>query len=142
VGTKLEPGSATTKSDGTVVRTLWARWRGSWAVRKATRSSQTPTRRPRIPGPHSTGCSSSTRRAWILIDEWVAYARQLYANSGLPAGTFDTHFTFAQALTEAVKATPGVLLAVSIPASDSPEDTGDKDLRVQLRSAARADSLR
>jgi hypothetical protein len=29
----------------------------------------------------------------ILIDEWVAYARQLHEGSVLPAGTFDTQFT-------------------------------------------------
>jgi hypothetical protein len=52
----------------------------------------------------------------ILIDEWVAYARQLVDADDLPGGTFDTQFTFAQSLTEAVKATPGVLLAISIPA--------------------------
>jgi len=33
----------------------------------------------------------------ILIDEWVAYARQLHDQSDLPAGSFETHFTFAQA---------------------------------------------
>lgn len=60
--------------------------------------------------------------AVILIDEWVAYARQLYSLENTGAGTFDTQFTFAQSLTEAVKATPGVLLAISIPASDSADD--------------------
>jgi predicted AAA+ superfamily ATPase len=54
----------------------------------------------------------------ILIDEWVAYARQLYGIDGLPAGSFDAQFTFAQALAEAARAVPGVLLVVSIPASD------------------------
>ena len=54
----------------------------------------------------------------ILIDEWVAYARQLYGRDDLDGGTFDTQFTFAQTLTEVVKAVPGALLVVSIPASD------------------------
>ena len=53
----------------------------------------------------------------VLIDEWVAYARQLYGKDGLPAGTFDTHFTFAQTLTEAAKAVPGTLVVISIPAA-------------------------
>ena len=53
----------------------------------------------------------------ILIDEWVAYARQLYGRDDLAGGTFDTQFTFAQTLTEAVKAVPGAMLVVSIPAS-------------------------
>jgi len=31
--------------------------------------------------------------ALILIDEWVAYARQLHDQGDLPGGTFETHFT-------------------------------------------------
>lgn len=56
--------------------------------------------------------------AVILIDEWVAYARSLFTGDDLAGGTFEGQFTFAQSLTEAVKNTPGVMLAVSIPASD------------------------
>ena len=55
----------------------------------------------------------------ILIDEWVAYARQLHDQSDLPAGSFETQFTFAQALTESVKLAGNCLLVVSLPASDS-----------------------
>lgn len=124
VGTKLEPGSATTKSDGTIVRTLWGEmaWQlgGAEGYAIVADADTTATN----PGAALDRLFKQYSPCLILIDEWVAYARQLYANSGLPAGTFDTHFTFAQALTEAVKATPGVLLAVSIPASDS---VGDAD---------------
>ena len=45
----------------------------------------------------------STGPALILIDEWVAYARQLHDQSDLPAGGFETQFTFAQVLTESAK---------------------------------------
>ena len=55
----------------------------------------------------------------ILIDEWVAYARQLYNKSDLPAGDFDAHFTFAQTLSESVKLVDNALLVVSIPASQN-----------------------
>ncbi len=54
----------------------------------------------------------------VLVDEWVAYARQLYGVDGLPAGSFDAQFTFAQALAEAARSVAGALLVVSIPASD------------------------
>ena len=54
----------------------------------------------------------------ILIDEWVAYLRQIYKVEGLPSGNFDANLTFVQALTEAVKASPGTLLVASLPASD------------------------
>ena len=38
----------------------------------------------------------------VLIDEWVAYARQLYGRDDLAGGSFDTQFTFA--ITEKAKA--------------------------------------
>jgi Protein of unknown function (DUF499) len=55
----------------------------------------------------------------ILIDEWVAYARQLHDGADLPAGSFETHFTFAQALTESAKLAKSCLLVISLPASDT-----------------------
>ncbi len=71
----------------------------------------------------------------ILIDEWVAYARQLYGREDLAGGTFDTQFTFAQSLTEAAKSIPGVLLAISIPASHD----GDHPARLRARPRRSAD---
>ncbi len=53
----------------------------------------------------------------ILIDEWVAYLRQIYKIDGLPSGSFDANLSFVQSLTEAVKTSPGALLVASLPAS-------------------------
>ena len=53
----------------------------------------------------------------ILIDEWVAYLRQIYKTDGLPAGSFDANLSFVQSLTEAVKTSPGTLLVAALPAS-------------------------
>jgi predicted AAA+ superfamily ATPase len=50
----------------------------------------------------------------ILIDEWVAYLRQIYKVEGLPSGSFDANLSFVQSLTEAVKASPGTLLVASL----------------------------
>src|SRR5260370_40642444 len=55
----------------------------------------------------------------ILIDEGVVYARQLYHVSDLPGGSFDANMSFAQILTEAVKAAPQTLVDPTIPASDA-----------------------
>ena len=55
----------------------------------------------------------------VLVDEWVAYARQLHDQSDLPAGTFETQFSFAQALTESAKLARNCLLVISLPASDT-----------------------
>jgi len=42
----------------------------------------------------------------VLIDEWVAYARNIIDKADSSAGTFEAQATFAQALTEAVKPVP------------------------------------
>ena len=55
----------------------------------------------------------------VLIDEWVAYARQLHDQSDLPAGGFETQFSFAQVLTESAKLANNCLLVISLPASDT-----------------------
>jgi hypothetical protein len=55
----------------------------------------------------------------ILIDEWVAYARQLHDQSDIAGGSFETQFTFAQTLSESAKNADRTLLVVSIPASDT-----------------------
>jgi hypothetical protein len=54
----------------------------------------------------------------VLIDEWVAFVRQLYGVDGLAAGSFDANLTFAQSLTEAARQVSGTLVVASIPSSD------------------------
>ena len=49
----------------------------------------------------------------------MAYARQLHDQSDLPAGGFETQFTFAQVLTESAKLAQNCLLVISLPASDT-----------------------
>jgi len=57
--------------------------------------------------------------ALIIIDELVAFARNLYnATVRLPAGTFDALMTFMQALTEAVRRSSDSIMLISIPESD------------------------
>src|SRR3972149_4625001 len=43
----------------------------------------------------------------------------IHEGSDLPAGTFDTQFTFAQTLSESAKAARKTLLVVSVPSSDN-----------------------
>jgi predicted AAA+ superfamily ATPase len=54
----------------------------------------------------------------VLIDEWVAFLRNMYKVEGLPSGSFESNLTFAQALTEAAKLAPRPLVVASIPASN------------------------
>ncbi len=58
--------------------------------------------------------------ALIIIDELVAFARNLYGVSErLTAGSFDNVMSFVQSLTEAVKRSSDAMLLVSIPESDN-----------------------
>src|SRR5436190_1687551 len=61
----------------------------------------------------------------ILIDEWVAHARQLVGKDDLPAGTFDSNFSFAQELTEAAKACKKTLVVASVPATEAQRPRGE-----------------
>ena len=122
VGNHLSP-SGSVKADGTQVNTIWGElaWQLGGKDSFATVATADADRTP--PGKALHDLLAAYSPAVILIDEWVAYARSLVARDDLAAGTFDDQFTFAQALTEAVKGTPGVLLAISIPASESGDDS-------------------
>ncbi|WP_394168913.1 ATP-binding protein [Saccharospirillum alexandrii] len=54
----------------------------------------------------------------ILIDELVAFTRQLELGKQYIAGTFDSNISFIQALTEALKAVPNAILLASLPESE------------------------
>jgi len=54
----------------------------------------------------------------IIIDELVAYARNIYGNTGLPSGSFDSVMSFMQSLTEAVRKSPDSMMCISIPESE------------------------
>ena len=55
----------------------------------------------------------------VLLDELVAYVRQLEPGKSYPGGTFDSNITFIQALTEAMKGVPNAILLASLPESET-----------------------
>lgn len=118
VGTQISPGDPEPKADGTIVRTLWGELAYQLGGREAYERVRVDDERATNPGHKLRKLLDDHGPCVILIDEWVAYARQLHDEPGLPGGTFETQFTFAQALTEAVKLTGNCLLMVSLPASD------------------------
>lgn len=119
VGNKISPGNPVTKPDGTVVRTLWGELAWQLGGAKAFERIKADDEKATSPGDVLRELMNEYGPCLILIDEWVAYARQLHDDGELPAGTFETHFTFAQALTEAAKGAKQCLLVVSLPASDT-----------------------
>ncbi len=127
VGTKISPGNPVTKPDGTVVRTLWGElaWQlghaagGAKEAKKAFQRVALDDEKATSPGDVLRELFKDYGPCLVLIDEWVAYARQLHDQSDLPAGSFETQFTFAQALTESAKLAKNCLLVISLPASDT-----------------------
>ncbi len=118
VGNKISPGKAEKKSDGTKVHTIWGEiaWQlgGKEAYEMVQEADETATN----PGDVLKNLFNRYAPCLILVDEWVSYARQLHERADLPGGSFDTHFTFAQTLSESAKNANSTLLVVSIPSSD------------------------
>lgn len=125
VGTHLAPTGEQPKPDGTRVRTIWGELAWQLGGREAYDFVAGADASATSPGAVLRELISRYSPCLILIDEWVAYARQLWGREDLAAGTFDTQFTFAQSLTEVVKTVPGALLVISIPASHDPERDGE-----------------
>ncbi len=119
VGNKISPGNPVTKADGTVVRTLWGELAYQLGGKKAYARVAADDERATNPGDVLRELFKEYGPCLVLIDEWVAYARQLHDQSDLPAGGFETQFTFAQALTESAKLAGNCLLVISLPASDT-----------------------
>ena len=79
----------------------------------------------------------------ILIDELLAFVRQLEPGERYKAGTFDSNISFVQALTEAMKAVPTAVLLASLPESDLEAGgaTGQRALDTLEKFFARVESV-
>ena len=122
VGQTISPAAPEPVEDGISLHTLWGRIayqlageRGYELVRTDDENGTVPSRRA------LKGVFELAGPSIVLIDEWVAYARQLRRGGEgerLVGGDFETQSTFAQALTEAAAAVKNVVLLISIPSSD------------------------
>ncbi len=147
VGNRISPGNPVTKDDGTEVRTLWGELAWQLGGRQAFERVRADDERATSPGDALRELLNEHGPCLVLIDEWVSYARQLHDGADLPAGSFETQFTFAQALTESVKVTGNCLLVISLPASDtsdsgSPHTEADDAEVGGLRGRGALDRLR
>ena len=119
VGNKISPGNPVTKPDGTVVRTLWGELAWQLGGKQAFARVAADDEKATSPGDALRELFNEYGPCLVLIDEWVAYARQLHDQSDLPGGGFETQFSFAQVLTESAKLANNCLLVISLPASDT-----------------------
>lgn len=122
-----------TKTDGTVVNTMWGEL--AWQLGGPEGFAMVARYDAESAPPPTTELAALFKKfgpCVILIDEWVAYLRQLWSREKpTPAGTFDAHMTFVQSLTEAVKAVSNALLVVSLPASDVVRDMNHADTPIE-----------
>jgi predicted AAA+ superfamily ATPase len=145
VGNKISPGNPVTKPDGTVISTLWGELAYQLGGAEAYARVKADDERATNPGDVLRELFKEYGPCLILVDEWVAYARQLHDQSDLPAGGFETQFTFAQALTESAKLAGNCLLVISLPASDtsgSPHTQADDAEVGGIRGREALDRLR
>lgn len=118
VGTALNPGKIEQTKDGIELRTLWGRMAYQLGGKQAYAMMAENDASGSSPGSDDlVKLLKSVGPCLILIDEWVAYLRDMYNMERLPGGTFDGNLKFTQSLTEAVKACPEALLVASLPQS-------------------------
>lgn len=118
VGTDLDPTKPNNYPDVTV-NTLW----GEMAYQLGGAEAYALVENADIKGvsPNANTLLDLLQRygpCLIIIDEFIAYARNIYHVEDLPGGTFESVMTFAQALTEAVRRSPDSMLLISLPESD------------------------
>jgi len=119
VGNKISPGNPSRKSDGTLVRTLWGELAWQLGGKAAYARIAADDEKATNPGDALRLLFNEYGPVLVLVDEWVAYARGLHDDADLPGGSFETQFSFAQALTESAKLAGKCLLVISLPASDT-----------------------
>ena len=118
VGTWRGPQDVILQEGGREIRTTWGEM--AWQLGGADAFDMIAGNDARGIAPGSNLLEEIFRKyspCLILIDEWVAYLRQIYKVDGLPSGSFDANLSFVQSLTEAVKTSPGALLVAALPAS-------------------------
>ena len=118
VGADLNP-SRTQKVNSITTRTLWGNIAAQLGGQDGYDIVKAADKKSVAPGANDlTTLLNEFGPAIILIDELVAYTRNIYGVNGLPAGSFDANLTFVQSLTEAVKTAERSQLVASIPESD------------------------
>ena len=119
VGTSRGPQEIVQASDNVSYRTTWGELAWQLGGAEAYKLVQENDKSGIAPGSRILKrILEQTSPNLILIDEWVAYLRQIHNTANLYSGSFDANLSFVQSLTEAVKSSPNTLLVAALPESD------------------------
>lgn len=118
-GINMAPSQQSVKKEGQKVSTLWGElaWQllgdeGLAMVKDSHEQGTSPGKQVLVE------LLEKAAPCVILVDELLAYIRQFELGKSYPAGTYDSNFSFIQALTEAMKAVPNAILLASLPESE------------------------
>ncbi|MFH0970173.1 MAG: DUF499 domain-containing protein [Candidatus Diapherotrites archaeon] len=120
VGTALDPSKPTNpKNLGFSVNTLWGELAYQLGGRDAYLIVKEADQKSVAPGANTLiDLFQKFGPCIILIDELVAYTRNIYNHNGLPSGSFESIMTFVQNLTEAVKRSKNSMVIAAVPESN------------------------
>lgn len=143
VGTALDPAQPHAYPDATV-HTLWGEL--AYQLGKAEGYALVAAADQKGVSPNANTLLSLLQQfgpCLIIVDEFIAYARNIYGAEGLPAGSFDSVMTFIQALTEAVRRSSDSMLLVSLPESNIEVGgvAGQKALEILAHIVGRIESV-
>lgn len=128
VGTDLDP-TKPREQDGITTRTLWGEMARQIGKAEGYDLVRDADERGISPGAETIKrLFDEHGPALVLIDELVAYMRNIYGDPDLPSGSFDSNMTFIQNLTEAAKRSETSLVVVSIPVSERAEEADRSDI--------------
>ena len=118
VGTARAPGQPH-EVEGAVLRTIWGELAYQiGGVEAYARIAESDMRGTSPGSDEFQKILDDFGPALILIDEYVAFARQLVGKNDLPAGTWEANLSFMQSLEEAVRKSEDSFLVVSLPSSE------------------------
>ncbi len=141
VGNRISPDSPSVKPNGLTIRTLWGELAYQLGGKKAFEKIRDHDKKRTSPGKKLQDLLNDYGPCVILVDEWVAYARQLRDQNDLAGGDFDTQFAFARDLIEAAKKVRNCLVVVALPASEGSEATQSQADDIEVGGAHGREAL-
>ena len=116
VGNKISPSTPDVKPNGLTVRTLWGELAFQLGGKKAFEKIRDHDKKGTPPSDRKLrDLFTSFGPCLILVDEWVAYARQLNDQKDLPGGKLEAQVAFAKNLVSAAKQSKNCLVVISLP---------------------------